>query len=105
MAIRHPAGHRGFFRGPAASCGVDACLIGIQRIAIRERILRDYPDSFKGKLIQRERRQRERIGKPFELEFDDTISGRHVSMRVPESREEPEAGMDHNCRLRAGRLS
>jgi hypothetical protein len=49
-----------FFAVLAASCAVDACVIGFQRNAIRERILRDYPDSFKAKLIQRERRQRER---------------------------------------------
>ena len=63
----------------AASCGVDACLIGFQRNALRERIVRDYPGSFRGKLIQRERRQRERIGEPFELGFDDAISGSHSS--------------------------
>ncbi len=56
-----------FFAVLAASCAVDACVIGFQRSAIRERIRRDYPASFKGKLIQRERRQRERIGEPFEL--------------------------------------
>ena len=95
----------GFFAVLAASCGVDACLIGFQRIAIRERIARDYPNSFKGKLIQRGPRQHERIGESFELEFDDAIRGRHVSIRVPESLEEPKAGMDHNCRLLAGRLS
>ena len=36
----------GFFAVLAASCAVDACLIGFQRNAIRERIVRDYPDSF-----------------------------------------------------------
>ena len=35
-----------FFAVLAVSCGVDACLIGFQRNAIRERIVRDYPDSF-----------------------------------------------------------
>ncbi len=38
----------GFFAVLAASCGVDACLIGFQRNAIRERIVRDYP-AFRGK--------------------------------------------------------
>ena len=42
----------GFFAVLAASCGVDACLIGFQRNALRERIVRDYPGSFRGKLIQ-----------------------------------------------------
>jgi hypothetical protein len=36
----------GFFAVLAASCGVYACLIGFQRNAIRECIVRDYPDSF-----------------------------------------------------------
>ena len=35
-----------FFAVLAASCAVDACLIGFQRNAIRERIVRDYPGSF-----------------------------------------------------------
>ncbi len=69
-----------FFAVLAASCAVDACIIGFQRNAIRERIRREYPGSFKDKLIQRERRQSERIGEPFELKFDDAKSGRHVSM-------------------------
>jgi hypothetical protein len=34
-----------FFAVLAASCAVDACLIGLQRHAIRERIVRDYPGS------------------------------------------------------------
>ena len=33
-----------FFAVLAASCAVDACLIGFQRNAIRERIVRDYPE-------------------------------------------------------------
>jgi hypothetical protein len=70
-----------FFAVLAAFCAVDACLIGFQRNAIRERIRRDYPNSFPGKLIQRERPQRERVGVPFEPESDDAISGRHVSMK------------------------
>jgi hypothetical protein len=36
----------GFFAVLAASCGVDACLIDLERSAIRERIVRGYPDSF-----------------------------------------------------------
>jgi RNA polymerase sigma factor (sigma-70 family) len=53
----------GFFAVLAATCGVDACLIGFQRNAIRERIVRDYPP-FRGKLIQGGPRQRERIEGP-----------------------------------------
>ena len=62
-----------FFAVLAVSCGVEACLIGLQRKAIRERIRRDYPASFSDKLMQGERRQRERIeGPPFEnVCFDD----------------------------------
>ena len=37
-----------FFAVLAAICAVDACLIGFQRNAIRERIVRDYPASFRG---------------------------------------------------------
>ena len=71
----------GFLAVLALACAVDACLVGYQRRAIRERIVRDYPDSFRGRLIQGERRQRERIGEPLELEFADAITGRHVSMK------------------------
>ncbi len=38
-----------FFAVLALSCAVDACLIGVQRNAIRERIARDYPGSFHDK--------------------------------------------------------
>jgi RNA polymerase sigma factor (sigma-70 family) len=71
----------GFLAVLALACAVDACLVGYQRRAIRERIVRDYPDSFRGRLIQGERRQRERTGEPFALEFTDAITGRHVSMK------------------------
>jgi thiol-disulfide isomerase/thioredoxin len=71
----------GFFAVMALASGVDACFIAFRRHAIQERIVRDYPDSFRGRLVQGELRQRERIGEPFELEFTDAISGRHVSMK------------------------
>ena len=38
-----------FFAVLAVSCALDACLIGVQRHAIRERIARDYPGSFHDK--------------------------------------------------------
>ena len=38
-----------FFAVLALSCAVEACLIGVQRNAIRERIARDYPGSFHDK--------------------------------------------------------
>jgi RNA polymerase sigma factor (sigma-70 family) len=72
----------GFLAVLAASCAVDAGLIARQRDALRERIVREYPDSFRGRLVQGERRQRERIGEPFELEFTDAISGCTVSMKA-----------------------
>jgi thiol-disulfide isomerase/thioredoxin len=66
----------------AAACAVDAGFLAARRNAIRERIAREHPDSFRGRMVQGERRQRERIGQPFELEFTDAISGRPVSMKA-----------------------
>jgi RNA polymerase sigma factor (sigma-70 family) len=40
-----------FFAVLAALCALDACVMGFQRNAIRERIVRDYPP-FRGKLIK-----------------------------------------------------
>jgi hypothetical protein len=40
-----------FFAVLAALCALDACVMGFQRNAIRERIVRDYP-TFRGKLIK-----------------------------------------------------
>jgi RNA polymerase sigma factor (sigma-70 family) len=72
----------GFVAGLALFCAVDACLIARQGNAVRKRIARDYPDSFRGRLFQGEQRQHARIGEPFELEFADAISGRPVSMKA-----------------------
>jgi hypothetical protein len=41
-----------FFAVLAVLCAIDACLIGFQRNAIRERIGRGYPGSFRGKLMK-----------------------------------------------------
>jgi RNA polymerase sigma factor (sigma-70 family) len=71
----------GFLAVLAVACIVDACRIAYERNAIRDRIVREYPDSFQGRLIQGEHRRRDRIGEPFELEFNDAITGRHVSMK------------------------
>ncbi len=60
---------------------VDRGLILRRRDKLRERIIREYPDSFWGRMLQGELRQQERVGDPFELEFTDAISGRHVSMK------------------------
>jgi thiol-disulfide isomerase/thioredoxin len=75
-------GMLGFLAVLAVSWTVEACLIARQREAVRERIVREYPDSFRGRMVQGERRQRERIGAPFELEFTDAITGREVSMKA-----------------------
>jgi RNA polymerase sigma factor (sigma-70 family) len=60
---------------------IDASLLTVERNAVRARIVRDYPDSFRGRMVTGERRQRDRVGEPFELEFDDAISGRRVSLK------------------------
>ncbi len=62
--------------------GIDACLVVRERDALRERIVREYPDSLRGRMVQGERRQQERLGQPFELEFNDAITGRPVSMKT-----------------------
>ncbi len=49
--------------------------------AIHDRILKDYPESQVTGAIRAVRKQRAEIGKPFELEFTDTISGTNVSMK------------------------
>jgi RNA polymerase sigma factor (sigma-70 family) len=71
----------GFLAGLTVACLVDAGWITFQWNGIRERIVRDYPDSFRGRMVQGEHRQHERIGTPFELEFNDAITGRHISMK------------------------
>jgi thiol-disulfide isomerase/thioredoxin len=43
-------------------------------------VLRDYPESTHAKLIGTQKRQREALGKPFELQFTDAVSGAEVSI-------------------------
>ncbi len=62
-------------------CLVDAGVIAWQRSALLDRILLAYPDSFRGRLVQGQRRQVQEVGKPFELEFTDAISGRRIAMK------------------------
>jgi thiol-disulfide isomerase/thioredoxin len=50
------------------------------KTAIENRILKDYPDSQFTSMIKGGRRQREGIGKPFELEFTDASNGSTISM-------------------------
>jgi RNA polymerase sigma factor (sigma-70 family) len=71
----------GFLGVLAVVCAGDALLIAHQGKTIRDRVAREYPDSFRGRLLQGEQRQRQRIGEPFELEFNDAITGRRVSMK------------------------
>jgi thiol-disulfide isomerase/thioredoxin len=52
-----------------------------QKVAMEERILKGYPRSRAAEGILGVRRQRESIGKPFDLEFTDAISGSTVSMK------------------------
>jgi len=49
--------------------------------AIFDRIAKEFPDSPAVKQIEASRRQLEGIGKPFELEFADAISGSQVSIK------------------------
>jgi thiol-disulfide isomerase/thioredoxin len=65
----------------AAMCALDAYLIGRQRTTIREQIVTRYPDSLRGRLVRGESRQRTEIGQPFELAFNDAITGTPVSMK------------------------
>ncbi len=51
------------------------------KTATEERLLREFPDSKFAGMIQGTRRQKEAIGKPFELEFTDAITGSAVSMK------------------------
>jgi len=48
---------------------------------LEERILKDYGDTPYAGMIKGARKQKEAIGKPFELEFEDAIKGTTVSMK------------------------
>jgi thiol-disulfide isomerase/thioredoxin len=52
-----------------------------KRTKIEDRLLKNYPNSPYVGMIKGARRQREAIGKPFELEFTDAIKGTNVSMK------------------------
>jgi thiol-disulfide isomerase/thioredoxin len=49
--------------------------------AIIDRIIKDYPDTDAGRMAAGQKRLATAIGKPFELEFDDITTGRHISMK------------------------
>jgi thiol-disulfide isomerase/thioredoxin len=71
----------GFSAALAVCCAMDASLVSHKRTELARRIVDEYPDSFRGRMVRGQDRQRERIGQPFELEFTDAISGRTVSMK------------------------
>jgi thiol-disulfide isomerase/thioredoxin len=50
------------------------------KAALEDRILKDYPDSQFTTMIKGARRQRDGVGKPFELEFSDATKGTTISM-------------------------
>lgn len=51
-----------------------------QQVAIYERIMKDYPKSSAAKYAKGKIRQATSVGKPFELSFQDAISGETVDM-------------------------
>jgi uncharacterized protein (TIGR03067 family) len=51
------------------------------KVALEDRLARDYPDSRYVESIKADRHQLDSIGKPFNLEFTDAINGRAVSAR------------------------
>lgn len=52
-----------------------------KKAALEDRILRQFPDSTVARVVRQDRHQRESVGKPFDLEFIDAISGSTVSMK------------------------
>jgi thiol-disulfide isomerase/thioredoxin len=51
------------------------------KAAIEDRLIRDFPDSRFASSIMGVRRQKAGVGKPFELEFTDAITGSTVTMK------------------------
>jgi RNA polymerase sigma factor (sigma-70 family) len=85
MSTRWPSpirlGLLGFFGVLALLCAVEGGFLAYRGSTLRRCIVGEYADSFRGRLLQGESRQRERIGRPFELEFDDAITGRRIAMK------------------------
>jgi thiol-disulfide isomerase/thioredoxin len=52
-----------------------------KKVAVEERIIKDYGDTFYARMIQGDRKKLAAIGKPFELEFTDAIKGTTVSIK------------------------
>ena len=65
----------------AACLALDAGLATLRKARIRDRIVRDYPNSFRGQQVVGQNRQKDRIGEPFELEFVDAITGTPISLQ------------------------
>ncbi|WP_422930193.1 sigma-70 family RNA polymerase sigma factor [Singulisphaera sp. PoT] len=80
-----------FSRGVLASLSFLVILLGFQLVGlvwvtyklwqIEARLEREYPTSYGSQMVKGARRQSEGLGKPFELEFNDAITGRHISMK------------------------
>jgi thiol-disulfide isomerase/thioredoxin len=51
------------------------------KTSLEDRLLKDFPDSQFAGDLKGARRQRDALGKPFELEFTDAISGSNVSIK------------------------
>ncbi len=52
-----------------------------KQIAAEDRVLKDYPDSPTALSIKGQRRLREAVGKPFDLEFTEAITDKTISMK------------------------
>jgi thiol-disulfide isomerase/thioredoxin len=54
---------------------------GRARLVLENRVLRDYPDSHQAAVMRGQRRRAAAVGKPFNLEFKDAITGSSVSTK------------------------
>ncbi len=53
-----------------------------KKAALEDRLIQEFPESPYAGMLTGERRQREAVGKPLELEFTDAIKGSTVSMKA-----------------------
>ncbi len=51
-----------------------------EKMAIEERVAREFPDSLPARLANAQQRRAQAVGKPFELAFTDAITGKPVSV-------------------------
>jgi thiol-disulfide isomerase/thioredoxin len=51
------------------------------KASLEDRLLKDFPDSKFAEALKGTRHQRDAVGKPFDLEFTDAISGSNVSIK------------------------